>query len=656
MRFLKKKKKSPSAEALLKKWDPTVKDRPYLDILLYNYRPEKDRYVRVKGIVLLYEKELVLYEDGKKLGAVPLDGAEEAVLYVSASNVQLALRKGETHTLIASADMKYKKRFGAFAQALSDYLEKGVYKKPEARSQGVCPKCGRPLKPGSDRCAHCGKGRKQWKWLWQMTKPLLPMLALSLFLFVSISLIGLISPMLSEKLVDGYLKSENPDASMLPGYLLVLGGMLLCTLSSRLLGMFRSFISAKMGAKAITRLRADVFDKVQKLSLEGIHKRTVGELMKRVSEDTNQIRMFLVMDLGQFVELAVTFAAIAVILLINDAGKNTHLFLFIFLPALPCALLFYLFHRRLHRIYNTQWKRESDADSLMHDIFSGIRVVKSFGKEKEEMARYDKAITSVKEMQKKNELFWSIFSPCLNFLLCTGEFFIIFFVGNKILDGSMTLGEMTKFSAYASMIYTPMRMMAFMPRRIYAAITSLNKIYDVIEDPNILPEAAEPEDVDLSGKVELHDVSFGYEEGKQVLRHIDLTIKPGEMVGIVGRSGVGKTTLVNLIMRLYDPNEGSITIDGHDVRNLAPACLRHTVGAVLQETFLFSGTVRDNIAYGKPEATGEEIIAAAKMAGAHDFIMKMQDGYDTQIGEKGGTLSGGERQRIAIARALLLDP
>ena len=489
-----------------------------------------------------------------------------------------------------------------------------------------------------------------------MLKPLLPMLLLSLLLFVAISLVGLVSPILSEKMVDGYLKAEDPQASMLPGFLLVLGGMLMCTLVSRLLGMLRSFVSAKVGAKAITRLRTDVFDKVQKLSLEGITKRTVGELMKRVSEDTNQIRMFLINDFGQFVEILVTFSAIAAILLVNDAGKNTHLFLFIFLPALPCAFLFYLFHKRLHRIYGAQWKRESDAGSLMHDIFSGIRVVKSFGREKEEMARYDKAVSSVREMQKKNELFWAIFSPCLNFLLCTGEFFILFFVGNKILDGTMTLGEMTKFSAYAAMIYTPMRMMAFLPRRIYAAMTSLGKIYDVIEDPNVLPEAAEPEDVALSGKVELHDVSFGYEEGRQVLKHIDLSIEPGEMVGIVGRSGVGKTTLVNLVMRLYDPDEGSVTIDGHDVKNLSPACLRRTVGAVLQETFLFSGSVRDNIAYGKPEATGEEIIAAAKIAGAHDFIMKMQDGYDTQIGEKGNTLSGGERQRIAIARALLLDP
>ena len=229
-------------------------------------------------------------------------------------------------------------------------------------------------------------------------------------------------------------------------------------------------------------------------------------------------------------------------------------------------------------------------------------------------------------------------------------------MGNAILKGDMTLGEMTKFTAYASMIYGPLRSMAFIPRRIMRVTTSLSKIYDLMVDDDVQTHPENASEKTLTGRLSFKNVSFGYEAGKPVLKHVDLEVHPGEMIGIVGRSGVGKSTLINLVMRLYDTEEGQVLLDGVDIKDLSPETLRGSVGAVLQETFLFAGTIRDNIAYAKPHATGEEIIAAAKVAGAHEFIMRQKDGYDTYVGEKGFTLSGGERQRIAIARAILLDP
>lgn len=219
----------------------------------------------------------------------------------------------------------------------------------------------------------------------------------------------------------------------------------------------------------------------------------------------------------------------------------------------------------------------------------------------------------------------------------------------------MTLGEMTRFSAYASMIFEPLNLMTSLPRRLAQVSTSIARIYDVIEDDDVLKDLDEKE-ITVGGTVEFRNVSFGYDSAREVLHNVSFKAVPGEMIGIVGRSGVGKSTLINLLMRMYDPEEGEILIDGVPLREISQTCLRSQIGAVLQETFLFSGTVYDNIAYAKPGAGREEVIAAARAAGAHKFIIRLTDGYDTYVGEHGYTLSGGERQRIAIARAILHDP
>ena len=246
--------------------------------------------------------------------------------------------------------------------------------------------------------------------------------------------------------------------------------------------------------------------------------------------------------------------------------------------------------------------------------------------------------------------------PILRFLISFGEYIILFYVGNAILNGKMTLGEMAQFSSYAGMIYAPLRMIAMIPRHLMRFTTSSAKIYEILDETVDVSDVEKPVDLKIEGNIKLNDVCFGYDGGNEVLHKINLDIKKGEFVGIVGASGVGKSTLINLIMRMYDVEEGSIEIDGVDIRNISQEALRSQIGVVLQETFLFSGSVYQNIAYAKPKATREEIIKVAKLSGCHDFISNLPDGYNTRVGEKGSTLSGGERQRIAIARALLHNP
>ena len=298
----------------------------------------------------------------------------------------------------------------------------------------------------------------------------------------------------------------------------------------------------------------------------------------------------------------------------------------------------------------------SRANATLHDIFSGIRVVKAYGMEKREEARYEEISARERDAQLRQERIWAVLMPCLHFLMGLGEYVLLWYVGTEMLKGSMTPGDMVLFSAYSGMIYAPLSAMVNFPRHFMHMMTSVTRVYEIMDEPIDVPNAKSAKTYDLKGQIDLEHVTFGYQDAEEVLRDINLHVEPGEFIGLVGKSGVGKSTLINLIMRMYDVDEGAILIDGEDIRNIPQEQLRAQMGVVLQENFLFTGSIMQNIAYAKPDATPEEIVAAAKSAGAHEFIIRLPDGYNTYVGEKGHTLSGGERQRISIARALLHNP
>ena len=287
---------------------------------------------------------------------------------------------------------------------------------------------------------------------------------------------------------------------------------------------------------------------------------------------------------------------------------------------------------------------------------SGIRIVKSYGREKSEIEIFDELNDDFAAVQRKNEKFFATVFPILTLLLSFGTYLIVYLGGLDVLGGSMSVGELMQFVSYAGMLLGPLSWMSFLPRQIVNMTTSLDRIYDVLEET---PEISAKENAvkrKIKGEISFKDVVFGYRSHEVVLDGISIDVKPGEMIGLVGASGTGKSTFINLCMRLYDVDEGQITVDGVDVRDYDPADYHSQIGVVLQETFLFAGTVLDNIRFAKPNASLEEVIKAAKAANAHEFICKLSDGYNTYVGEKGHTLSGGEKQRIAIARAILGDP
>lgn len=631
--------------------DPALEEASVLLPLPFDL-PRSGEGKRTDGIAALLADCTVVYEDGKQALSIPNGEIAEFAFRagIGCVSVECTLKDG-THRVLARADMRKKDLYAAAVKQMNRCLSGSpIDYTYEGEVNRVCPKCGRPFRPGSDICDHCVDKRRYIGRLWKIARPYRFHIFASVLLYLGIAAVNLLPPYLNRILVDDYIKAEQKP--VLAQFLIVIASLFGVNIIVRLLSMVRSFTLIEAGNNVAASLREMVFSKIQLLSISRIGKRTSGELINRVSNDTSVVQSFLTHEMGNMIEMLVTFAAVSAILFVYD----WKLALLILLPAPFVMFLNRRFWQITNKRYGRQWTLNAKANTVLHDIFSGIRVVKAFGMEKREEERYDRIIAEERDTSIRNEQFWALLFPSLSYLMGIGQFFLLYYVGSKILAGEMTLGEMTQFSAYVSIIYGPLRWMANIPRALVRAMTSVVKIFDVVDENVDVADRPDAIDLDIQGTIRFENVSFGYDNTTTVLKNINLEIHPGEMIGIVGRSGVGKSTLINLVMRLYDVDEGRITIDGVDIRDISQNSLRSQIGVVLQETFLFAGTIYDNIAYAKPDATQNEVLNAAKLAGAHPFIMKLPDAYNTKVGENGYTLSGGERQRVAIARALLHDP
>ncbi len=541
-------------------------------------------------------------------------------------------------------------------------------KKLEAARQGRdipdpfiprCPKCGKPYARGSSVCRHCVDKKGLYARLIPYMKPHIGKLLFATLCLIAVSAVAIVLPMVNRVLINDYIAATPPpeDKSGFIWLVMAMAGLGLLTAA---LAWIRRSVIADVSRDMLLSLREDVYKKIQELSLSGLNKISAGELIQRVSGDTSELREFITWLVPNLIQQALTLSAVAVMLFM----LNWKLTIIIILPVPLLVLLFRVIQRFTHKLYHRQWQVESDAGTLMHDVFSGMRVVKTYGTEKREEKRFDEAAKKIADISKKNELTWNMIMPFASFLLSVGEYAVLYFLGRELVgdpsfitsgNADFALGDLVQFLSYVALVYEPIRWMAFLPRRIARATTSLSKIVELLDEKtDCFAEGIVLGDI--NGDIEFKNASFGYDEGENVLNNIDLSIKKGEMVGFVGRSGVGKTTAANLVLRLYDVSEGSITVDGRDLRDINQHSYRSKIGVVLQETFLFNGTIYSNIAYAKSGATREEVIRAAKLANAHEFIMRQPDGYNTYVGDRGHTLSGGERQRIAIARAILRNP
>lgn len=538
-------------------------------------------------------------------------------------------------------------------QSIVDALERGETAKEAERitspeNEKYCEKCGRAL-PGTNKCLYCeGNGNVLKRLLGLCKNYKKEVLLTSIFMLV-VAGVEIVNPRIQRWFIDTSLASGTATWNSWFQFVIL-------TLS--LVGVYivaeiiRHWYGVILGTGISMTLREKLYYKVQALSLSFMNKRKPGELLNRVSHDTAVIRRFIEEVLGYTLTGILTMV-IALVMMFRIDWKMTCIILCIHAVVFVSTRIF----RRTNRAhFRKQWAKLDEFNSNLQDVISGMRIVKSFGKEEREIEKFTKKANEYADISSKNEGFWSAIIPILWFLMGSGVYVAVYFGGKDVLNGRMSPGTLLQYYTYCGYLIEPLSSMANLPRILTQAITSLNRIYDVLDEEPRIVDKEHSKELPIQGNFKFENISFGYETYEPVLEDVSFEVKAGEMIGLVGSSGVGKSTLINLIMRLYDVDKGRILIDGVDIRDIKADSLHSQIGVVLQETFLFSGTILDNIRFAKQDATLEEVIRAAKAANAHDFICKTPDGYNTYVGEHGYNLSGGERQRIAIARAILNNP
>ena len=498
--------------------------------------------------------------------------------------------------------------------------------------------------------------------LWRFARPYSRQLLLGFLLTLASTAASLVPPYLTIPLMDDVLIPFQSGQQIDPGFvLLLLGGLLGAALMAWGLGWWRTWVLALVSERIAADLRTASFEHLLTLSLDYFGAKRTGNLMSRIGSETDRISVFLSLHALDFATDVLMIGMTSVILF----SINPWLALVTLVPLPFIAWTVLLVRQRLRMGFEKIDRAWSDVTSVLADTIPGIRVVKAFAQERREALRFREANRHNLEVNDRLNRTWSLFSPTVSLLTDIGLLVVWAFGIWLVSRNDITVGVLSAFIAYIGRFYTRLDSISRIVSFTQQAAAGAKRIFDILDHVSNVPEPAQPlpvgvapapgEPARLRGLIEMRGVGFRY-GSRGVIRGLDLTIEPGEMVGLVGHSGSGKSTLVNLICRFYDVTEGAILVDGTDLRRFQLADYRRHIGLVLQEPYLFFGTVAENIAYGKPDATREEIVAAARAAHAHEFILRLPLGYDSLVGERGQGLSGGERQRISIARALLIDP
>lgn len=528
-----------------------------------------------------------------------------------------------------------------------------------AAEQEVCPSCKAPLEPEQEECPICAKvlytPPSTWTLfrLWRFAHPYRGQLALGFMLMLLSTAAHMIPPYLTAPLMDNvlipYQNGKHIDPWLVVYYM---SGLLGSALLAWLLGWGKTYVLALVSERMGADLRSATYEHLMKLSLEFFGGKRTGDLMARIGSGSDRICVFLSLHLLDFASDVLMIIMTGVILW----SMNPWLAIMTLAPLPFIAWMIHLVRDRLRTGFEKIDRVWSEVTNVLADTIPGIRVVKAFAQEKREAARFRDANAHNLAVNDKLNKVWSLFSPTVSFLTEMGLLVIWCFGIWQLSRGEITVGVLTAFIAYSTRFYGRLDSMSRIVSVTQKSASAAKRIFDILDHVSSVPEPAQPVKLEkIEGRIDLREVGFRY-GNRAVNRGITLNIKAGEMIGLVGHSGSGKSTLVNLICRFYDVSEGAILLDGVDIRSFAVSDYRRNIGLVLQEPFLFFGTIAENIAYGKPHATRQEIIAAARAAHAHEFILRLPQGYDSMVGERGQGLSGGERQRISIARALLIDP
>ena len=525
--------------------------------------------------------------------------------------------------------------------------------------QNVCPGCKAPLEPEQEDCPICTKvihtPPSTWTLLrlWRFAKPYRGQLFWGFLLMLLGTAASQVPPYLTIPLVDRVLipfqNGQHIEPATIAGYL---AGLLGAGLLAWVLSWAKTYILALASERIAADLRTTTYEHLLRLSLEYFGGKRTGDLLSRVGSESDRIAVYLSLHLTDFASDVVMIAMTAVILF----SMNPYLALITLVPLPFIGWMIHFVRYRLRTGFEKIDRVWGEVTNVLADTIPGIRVVKAFAQEQREARRFREANRHNLLVNDRINKIWSLFSPSVSLLTEMGLLVVWGFGIWQVSKGDITVGMLLAAIAYISRFYGRLDSMSRIVSVTQKSASAAKRIFDILDHVSSVPEPARPVHVGkLQGRIEVREVGFRY-GNREVNKGITLHIAPGQMIGLVGHSGSGKSTLVNLICRFYDVTEGAILVDGVDIRAYAIADYRQNIGLVLQEPFLFFGTIAENIAYGKPAASRAEIIAAARAAHAHEFILRLPQGYDSMVGERGQGLSGGERQRISIARALLIDP
>ncbi|ARP92547.1 ABC transporter [Bordetella genomosp. 9] len=529
----------------------------------------------------------------------------------------------------------------------------------EPPAERVCTNCLAPLAADQEACAACNPpvpaAPSTWALLrlWRFAVPYQVPLTIGFILTVLATAATLVPPYLTMPLMDDVLiPFQNGAPIDSQRVILYLSGLFGSAILAWVLGWGRTYILAWVSERIGADLRTTTYEHLQHLSLAYFGGKRTGDLIARIGSESDRICVFLSLHLLDFATDVLMIAMTAAILI----SINPWLALVTLVPLPFIGWMIHIVRDHLKHGFEKVDRVWSEITNVLADTIPGIRVVKAFAQEKREVRRFREANQRNLDVNDRVNRVWALFSPTVTLLTEIGLLVVWVYGIWQVSRHDITVGVLAAFLSYIGRFYTRLDSMSRIVSVTQKAAAGAKRIFDILDHVSSVPEARNPVQVGrVDGRIELRDVGFRY-GNRSVIRGLNLRIEPGTMVGLVGHSGSGKSTLINLICRFYDVSEGAVLVDGTDIRTMGIASYRRNIGLVLQEPFLFFGTIAENIAYGKPDATREEIVAAARAAHAHEFILRLPHGYDSLVGERGQALSGGERQRISIARALLIDP
>ncbi len=518
----------------------------------------------------------------------------------------------------------------------------------------TCPTCGRLYRdPHTKICEHCVNRKGVMRRLLSYFTVFKWRVAAILLCLLATTGISLLTPQISGPILyDRVISAEGDmhEAKYVYLWVGVLTGLALLSVG---IGIVQNRINAYLSTRVTRNMKNDIFRAMSRLSMSYFNSNPTGKLINRVNYDAEKIRGFFIDGVPYFISHVISYVILTVLLF----AKNWKLTLILYAPVIPVVLILKFALPKLWRCYGHQWRRSSSLNSMLNDSLSGFRVVKAFAREDDETHRFYDYSSKLYRANLKTQLTSTLIFPVISILIASTCHAMWGFAGFEVIGEQMSYGDLVVYMGYTGMIFGPLSFFTNFTNMVTDTMNSAVRMFEVLDTAPEVVEAADPVRMDtMEGEIVFDHVNFHYNPNRPILKDISFTIRKGDHVGLVGHTGSGKSTIANLITRMYDPVSGSIFIDGIDIKNMEMNSLRRNVAIVSQEVYIFRGTIMDNIRYGRPEATRAEVIAAAKAANAHDFILALPEGYDTIVGIGARSLSGGERQRVSIARALLLDP